>query len=86
MLINCDFERHGFECFTTEDNLKIYAIPPYSNIDQLCLKVRREKKGMSRVELYRGKLDMDAYEIMWHPTQLREFLLFHKVIEDNKKL
>lgn len=80
MLLNCDFERHGFILHAKEDNLEIYAIPPFNNLDQPHLKVRRLRKGMKKVELYTKNVEMDGYEVMWSPEQLRLFLIKNGII------
>lgn len=77
MLINCDFERHGFEFYKqTCDTEKWYTIHPECAFDIMINKLR---KGMSKITLYNNGTYI-ASEVMWHPTQLRDFLLFHKVI------
>ncbi len=83
MLLNCDFERHGFFANNSSPVSEIwYTRYPQSDYD---LNVIRARKGMKKVILSKmGKFI--ATEIMWSPEQLRLFLLFHKVIEDNKKL
>lgn len=87
MLLDCDFERHGFALRSTEGDIKKYIpahqlrnLKPATHI----ISVWRLKKGVQKVHLWVGE-DL-GFEIMWSPEQLRVFLIFHRVIEHNLKL
>lgn len=86
MLLDCDFERHGLEKVHDNDGVKQFVLNPDRKYGLLkcSILIKTIRKKVQQVDLYiDGQLLIK--EIMWSPEQLRQFLLFHKVIENNKK-
>lgn len=76
MLINSDFERHGFELHREGRVDKLYTKHPECKYDLL---ITKSRPGYHIVRLHIDGV-AGPYELMWSPDQLRVFLLFHKVI------
>jgi len=79
MLIQSDFERHGFFLQDVKSTSKFYIRPTGAFFKDIELEVVKSHKRTNKINLYIGKQFLTS-EVMWSPEQLRQFLLLHKVI------
>lgn len=69
----------GMRCFEKE-----YDFGPNRLPGNVYLLVEKARKKIQKVQLF-AVSQVIGEECMWSPEQLRQFLVFHKVIQDNKK-
>jgi hypothetical protein len=83
MLINSDFERHGFVLTHNFGKAKKYSNPHIilagHELSIIQLSATKVRKGFHKVELLVNDI-MLCYEVMSSPEELRLFLLHHKII------